>query len=87
MCFNKVLFSDFVVAWISSQLPKQKEGLFYTVFETLVIRLYYSSFYDLIVTARVNTASDDTEHVAARDNTEHQVGTTRITLPHESLRC
>jgi len=49
--------------------------------------LYYSSFYDLIVTARVNTASDDTEHVAARDNTEHQVGTTRITLPHESLRC
>ena len=27
-CFNKVLFCDFVVAWISSQLPEQKEGLF-----------------------------------------------------------
>ena len=24
-CFNEVLFSDFVVAWISSQLPEQKE--------------------------------------------------------------
>ena len=27
-CFNYVLFRDFVVAWISSQLPEQKEGLF-----------------------------------------------------------
>ena len=26
-CFNEVLFCDFVVAWISSQLPQQKEGL------------------------------------------------------------
>jgi len=53
--------------------------------------LYYSSLYDLIVNARVYTASDDTKHVtdhddtehdAASDDTEHQVGTTRITLPH-----
>jgi len=49
--------------------------------------LYYSSLYDLIVTACVNTACDDTEHVEASDNNEHQVGTTRITLPRESLRC
>ena len=28
-CFNNVLFCDLVVAWISSQLPQQKEGLFY----------------------------------------------------------
>ena len=27
-CFNDVLFCKFVVAWISSQLPEQKEGLF-----------------------------------------------------------
>ena len=27
-CFNEVLFCDFVVARISSQLPEQKEGLF-----------------------------------------------------------
>ena len=26
-CINEVLFCDFVVAWISSQLPEQKEGL------------------------------------------------------------
>ena len=26
-CFNEVLFDEFVVAWISSQPPKQKEGL------------------------------------------------------------
>ena len=26
-CFNKVLFCDFVVAWISLQLPEHKEGL------------------------------------------------------------
>ena len=26
--FNEVLFDEFVVAWISSQLPEQKEGLF-----------------------------------------------------------
>ena len=25
-CFNKVLFCDFVVAWISSQLPTRAEG-------------------------------------------------------------
>ena len=29
-CVNEVLFYDFVVAWISSQLPEQKEGLFST---------------------------------------------------------
>ena len=28
-CFNEVLFDTFFVAWISSQLPEQKEGLFY----------------------------------------------------------
>ena len=28
-CFKEVLFSNFVVAWYSSQLPEQKEGLFY----------------------------------------------------------
>ena len=28
-CFNVVLFCNFVVAWISSQLPEQKEGLFF----------------------------------------------------------
>ena len=27
-CFNEVLFHDFVVEWISSQLPEEKEGLF-----------------------------------------------------------
>ena len=27
-CLNEALFCDFVVAWISSQLPEQKEGLF-----------------------------------------------------------
>ena len=27
-CFNEVLFRDFVVTRISSQLPEQKEGLF-----------------------------------------------------------
>ena len=27
-CFKEVLFCNFVVAWISSQLPEQKEGLF-----------------------------------------------------------
>ena len=27
-CFNEVLFDKFFVAWISSQLPEQKEGLF-----------------------------------------------------------
>ena len=26
--FKAVLFCDFVVTWISSQLPEQKEGLF-----------------------------------------------------------
>ena len=26
-CFNEVLFCNFLVAWISSQLPEQKEGL------------------------------------------------------------
>ena len=26
--FNEVLFDEFVVAWISSQLPEQKEGFF-----------------------------------------------------------
>ena len=27
-CFNEVLFCDFIVAWISSKLPDQDEGLF-----------------------------------------------------------
>ena len=27
--FNEVLFSNFDLAWISSQLPEQKEGLFF----------------------------------------------------------
>ena len=27
-CFNGVFFCNFVVAWISSHLPEQKEGLF-----------------------------------------------------------
>ena len=27
-CFHEILFDKFVVAWISSQLPEQKEGLF-----------------------------------------------------------
>ena len=27
-CFNEVLFDKIFVAWISSQLPEQKEGLF-----------------------------------------------------------
>ena len=27
-CFDEVFFDKFVVAWISSQLPKQKEGFF-----------------------------------------------------------
>ena len=27
-CFNEVLFCNFVLVWISSQLPEQKEGLF-----------------------------------------------------------
>ena len=27
-CFKEVLFSNFVVAWYSLQLPEQKEGLF-----------------------------------------------------------
>ena len=27
-CFNEVLFCDFVVAWILSQLPKQKDLFF-----------------------------------------------------------
>ena len=27
-CFMKILFDDSVVAYISSQLPEQKEGLF-----------------------------------------------------------
>ena len=27
-CFNEVLLCNFVVAWISLQLPEQKEGLF-----------------------------------------------------------
>jgi len=44
--------------------------------------LYYSSLYDLIVTACVNTPCVDTEHVAASDNTEQEVGITRITWPH-----
>ena len=26
-CFNEVLFCNFLLAWISSQLPEQKEGL------------------------------------------------------------
>ena len=30
-CFNEVLFYDFVVAWISSQLPEQKEGFFQAI--------------------------------------------------------
>ena len=30
-CFNEVLFHKFVVAWLSSQLPEQKEGLLMTV--------------------------------------------------------
>ena len=30
-CFNEVLFYNFVLAWISSQLPEQKEGLFSTI--------------------------------------------------------
>ena len=29
-CFNDVLLYNFVLAWISSQLPEQMEGLFYT---------------------------------------------------------
>ena len=28
-CFNEVLFSNYVFTWISSQLPEQKEGLFF----------------------------------------------------------
>ena len=28
-CFNGVLLCNFVVAWISLQLPEQKEGLFF----------------------------------------------------------
>ena len=28
-CFNEVWFDEFVVAWISLQLPEQKDGLFY----------------------------------------------------------
>ena len=28
-CFNEVLFCNFVLAWISSQLPEQKGGLFF----------------------------------------------------------
>ena len=31
-CFNEVLFCNFVLAWISSQLPEQKEGLFFSFF-------------------------------------------------------
>ena len=27
VCFSEILFCSFVVAWISSQLPEQKEGL------------------------------------------------------------
>ena len=32
--FNEVLFCHFYLAWNSSQLPEQKEGLFYVVFSS-----------------------------------------------------
>ena len=35
-CFNEILFSDFVVAWISSQLSEQKKGLFGLVLGTKI---------------------------------------------------
>ena len=43
-CFNEVLLCNFVFAWISSQLPEQKEGFFIVVrdvgeMETLPYRL------------------------------------------------
>ena len=45
--FKEVLFDKFVVAWISSQLPEQKEGLFtntyiFTVEKDSKVRMLYS---------------------------------------------
>ena len=36
-CFNEILFCNLVVAWISFQLPKQKEGLFVFVVVDVVV--------------------------------------------------
>ena len=50
-CFNEVLFYDFVVAWISSQLPEQKEGLFSSnwdcasVYDSLTCWMWWLSFF------------------------------------------
>ena len=46
-CFIEVLFCNFVVAWISSQLPKQKEGLFYLEFGLLVKNKWMHLFFNL----------------------------------------
>ena len=35
-CFKEVLFCNFVVAWISSQLHEQREGLFLCLYEKFV---------------------------------------------------
>ena len=41
-CFNEVLFDEFVVEWISSQLPEQKEGFFVIGQEFSIISQGYS---------------------------------------------
>ena len=44
--FNQVLFYDFVVAWISSQLPEQKEDLFYLWLVCAEIFYWFYQFND-----------------------------------------
>ena len=36
-CFNEVLFDKIFFTWISSQLPEQKEGLFFPIKEAHAI--------------------------------------------------
>ena len=58
-CFNEILFDEVVVAWISSQLPEQKEGLFFSVchecygghfvkFRALYMKMNYQKKFEIV---------------------------------------
>ena len=52
---NEVLFCNFVIAWISSQLPEQKEGFFFQIrFNFFINRIteIFDANYDLL---KINT--------------------------------
>ena len=49
VCFNEVFFDEFVVAWISSQLPEQKEGLLLLKLSLVSMNKLFHLFRSMII--------------------------------------